>query len=169
MNRNQVPENRIPQQKAIAFAALQGMVMDAAGRPIPGVQVQLTGVDGRKIPAVVSSGDGIFRILRIPAGSYELLLTRRDGGALKRPQVELRAGEVLSVEVHMTEVLTNYVNPLPQEMVEVADETQYKELSRRPDADGAVIVAKETPLAPAGANFQPQRDRWEVPFPDNHR
>ena len=143
--------------------------MDAAGRPIPGAQIQLTGADGRKIPGPVSAGDGIFRILRIAPGSYELLVTRRDGGSLKRPQVELRAGEVLSVEIHMTELLTNYTSPLDQNMVELMDETQYKELSRRPDAEGAVVVPKETPLAPAGANFQPQRDRWEIPFPNYHR
>ena len=169
VNRNEAPALRIPQQKVNAFAALQGIVMDAAGRPIPGAEIELTAADGRKIPGPVSAGDGIFRMLRIAPGSYELLVTRRDGGMLKRPQVELRAGEVLSVEIHMTEVLTNYTRPLDQQMIEVMDESQYKELSRRPDADGAVVVAKETPLAPAGANFQPQRDRWDIAFPDYHR
>ena len=169
VNRNQAPETRIPQQKAVAFAALQGMVMDAAGRPLPGAQAQLTTADGRQVAVAVTSGDGIFRILRIPPGRYELVVTRRDGGALKNPNVELRAGEVLSVEVRMTEVLTNYTNPLPQQMIETMDENNYKELSRRPDADGAVVVPKEVPLVPAGANFEPQRDRWDIPFPDYHR
>ena len=168
VNRDQAPETRIPQQKAFAYAALQGMVLDTDGRPLPGVQAQLTTADGSSLAPVVVSGDGIFRMLRIAPGTYRLVLTRQNGSAVERPQVELKPGEVLSVEIHLPAVAGTFTQPIPQDMQELA-EPYYKELSRRPDADGAVVVPQELPLPAAAANFQPQRDRWEIPFPNYHR
>lgn len=169
VNRDQAPATRIPQQKVVGYAALQGMVLDTAGRPVPGAQAQLTGMDGRALPSVGVSGDGIFRMLRIPPGMYRLVVTRMNGaGKAERPEVELKAGEVLSVEIHLAVVMGTFTQPIPQAMQEL-DEQGYKELSRRPDADGAVVVPQEVPLPAAAANFQPQRDRWEVPFPSYRR
>ena len=51
---------------------------------------------------VSTSGDGIFRALRIPPGRYELMFTPRGGAAMRRQGVEIHAGEVLSIEVHLT-------------------------------------------------------------------
>jgi hypothetical protein len=167
LNRDNGPGQRIPGQKTTAFSVLQGQVLDAAGRPLPGVSVRLMG--GSAPEMTVTSGDGIFRLLRIPPGTYGLLFTRPDGEKLQRPQVELHAGEVLSIEVRLREVIANYQNPLPQQPMETLDESSYKELSRRPDAEGAVVVPKEVPLPPEAANFQPQRDRWEIPIPNYHR
>ena len=173
VNRDQAPATRIPQQKAIGYAALQGVVLSTAGGPVPGVQVRLTGIgqigQGASMPAGVTSADGIFRILRVSPGSYQLVLTRPGGGSVQRPQVELKAGEVLSVEIRVPEIPSSYGRPIPQDQMDLLGDRSYKELSRRPDADGAVIVPMETPLQPSAANFQPQRDRWETPMPDYHR
>ena len=160
---------RIPQQTTGAAGALQGMVMDDAGRPVPAVQVQLVGRKGSAEVVGATSGDGIFRLLRITPGTYDLVLTPQGGTAVRRVGVELHGGEVLSIEVRLPAAAPPSASPLKQTYMETLDDSQYHELSRRPDAEGTIIVPKETFLPDESANFQPQRDRWGIPFPAYHR
>ena len=163
--RSQPAQQRIPQQPVSRVGALQGIVMDQAGRPLAGVEVRLSGV---AIP-VVTSGDGIFRALRIPPGSYELVFTAPGGAAMRRPGVEIHAGEVLSIEVHLTVEDKSTVFALPQTPGEVMGDANYKELNRRPDADGAVVAAPLENILPDAAYFQPRPDRWNTSMPNYHR
>ena len=169
IERSPAIEQRIPQQKTSTVGALQGMTMDEADRPLPGVEVRLTSSTGAgKALTATSSGDGIFRVLEVPPGVYELVLTPKGGATVRKPGVELRAGEVLSIEVHVPVVAPN-LSALPQEQVDLLDAGNYKELSRRPDADGAVVAAPLESISPDAAYFRPQPDRWNTPFPIYHR
>jgi Carboxypeptidase regulatory-like domain len=164
-----VPQ-RVPQQKTSTVSALQGMVTDDAGLPLAGVVVTLENSRSTTIAGPTStSGDGIFRLLQVPPGTYDLIFMRQGGTAYRRQKVELHAGEVLSIEVHLPAVPSTAASPLAQIPAETIENGAYRELSRRPDADGAIVVPQETPLPPESANFQPQRDRWEILMPDYHR
>jgi hypothetical protein len=160
---------RIPQQTTGAAGALQGMVLDDAGRPVPAVQVQLVGRKGSAEVTGATSGDGIFRLLKIQPGTYNLVLTPQGGTAVVREGVELHAGEVLSIEVKLPVAAPPTASPIKQTYMETLDDSQYHELSRRPDAEGAIVVPQETFLPDESANFQPQRDRWGIPIPNYHR
>jgi hypothetical protein len=161
---------RIPQQKTGTAGALQGVVMDEAGRPVPAVQVQLIGHTGAaSAPASATSGDGIFRILQVPPGTYDLVLTPPGVPAVRRVGVELHAGEVLSIEVKLPVAPSTAVPPIQQTYMETLDDSQYHELSRRPDSEGNIVVPKEAVTVPEAANFQPQRDRWGIIIPAYHR
>jgi len=164
-----VPQ-RVPQQKTSTVSALQGMVTDNAGLPLAGVVVTLENSRSITIAGpALTSGDGIFRLLQVLPGTYDLIFMRQDRIASRRQEVELRAGEVLSIEVHLPAVPTNAASPLAQMPAETIENGAYRELSRRPDADGAIVVPSEGPPPPESANFQPQRDRWGIPMPDYHR
>ena len=163
--RSQPVQQRIPQQAVPRAGALQGIVMDQAGRPLAGVEVRLSGVAA----PVFTSGDGIFRALRIPPGSYELVFTPRGGAAMRRPDVAIHAGEVLSIEVHLTVADKSTAFALPQTPGEVLGDANYKELTRRPDADGAVVAAPLENILPDAAYFQPKPDRWNASMPNYHR
>jgi hypothetical protein len=160
-------ERRIPQQNVSTVGALQGIVMDQAGRPLAGVEVRLAG--GTYVTSVTTSGDGIFRILKIPPGSYQLLLTPRGGTAVQKPGVELRAGEVLSIEVHVPTMEKGPVSVLSQKQAEVLGGENYREINRRPDADGAIVAAKNENILADSAYFQPEPDRWNIVMPNYHR
>jgi hypothetical protein len=160
VQRTPAPERRIPQQLTSGYGAVQGLILDTAGRPVPGVMVSLEG--GPPGAAVPSSGDGIFRLLRIPPGTYDLVFTRQGAAPLRRPAVELHAGEVLSIEVHLPVVAGNTSTALSQSPMETLEPSQYKELSRRPDSEGTIIAATGEVLPAYTANFQPQRDRWDL-------
>src|SRR5271170_6439647 len=164
-----VPQ-RVPQQKTSTVSALQGMVTDDAGLPLAGVVVTLESSMSTTIAGpATTSGDGIFRLLQIPPGAYDLILIRQGGIASRRQKVELRAGEVLSIEVHLPAVPATAASPLAQMPAETIENSAYRELSRRPDADGAIVVPPEAPPPPESAYFQSQWDRWGIPMPNYHR
>jgi hypothetical protein len=165
LNRIGAPAQHIPQQKNETAGALQGIVFDANGRPLPGVIVRAGAATTQ------SAGDGIFRLLHVPAGDYDLTFTPVDGGvSFRRTGIRINAGEVLSVEVHLTEFTAAQTPaPVPQDQTELATAGEYTELSRRPDAEGALVPAKEQEIPTEGLVFQPEPDRWDVPMPQYHR
>lgn len=163
-------EQRIPQQKFPAAGALQGLVLDEAGRPLPGVEIRLvSAIVPVRTPPAFTSADGIFRVLGVPPGLYELAFTSKNGLPLRRPGVELRAGEVLSIEVHLAAGAPNNQTALSQTPADLLDAGNYKELSRRPDSAGAVVPPPLESISPDAAYFRPAPDRWNTPFPDYHR
>ena len=48
-------------------------------------------------------------------------------------------------------------------------DANYKELTRRPDSDGAVVAAPLENILPDAAYFQPGPDRWNASMPNYHR
>lgn len=151
MQRSEKVQQRIPQQQVSTVAALQGIVMDQAGRPLVGVEVRLIGRDAAvQSLSALTSGDGIFRLLRVPPGTYQLTLTPKGGAAVRRPEVVLHAGEVLSIEVHFPVAEKGKVSVLGQMPADVLGDRDYTELSRRPDADGTIVAP---PLENISAGF----------------
>ena len=170
VQRSGSPSQRIPQQRNPTTGALQGMVMDADQRPLAGVEVRLVAPGGGRAPEGQTAGDGIFRILRIAPGSYDLVLTAPGGQMFRRGNVRVNAGEVLSVEIHLGDYQVALRPPaIPQLPAELVGETSYHELSRRPDANGAVVAAKELELAPDNLVYLPRPDRWNAEMPNYHR
>lgn len=170
MQHSQAVQQRIPQQKVATVGVLQGIVMDQAGRPLPGVEVRLAAAAGTgRVPPASTSGDGIFRMLGIPPGSYQMVLTPLGGPAIQRPGVEIHAGEVLSIEVHLPVTYKGPVTALGQTPMEVLDAGNYRELSRRPDSNGAVVAPENENILPDSAYFQPRPDRWNTVMPNYHR
>lgn len=163
--RSQPLSTRIPQQAAIRDGALQGLVLNDSGQPFPGVQVQLD-----SLAPVRTAGDGIFRLLHVPPGSYPLLLTPPGGQVFRQSGVRIAAEEVLSVRIALPGVGAPALPaPLPQQPVDLSSGGSFLEINRRPDADGAVVVAAAPPEAPDAQVFQPMPDRWDISMPGYHR
>ena len=164
-------QQRIPQQRTSPTGALQGILYDEQGRPLPGVRIQLLAVANSTSSEARSEGDGIFRLLKIQPGTYDLLFTPTNGAAaFRRSGIAINPGEVLSIEVHLTG-FRQAASPdaLPQTPQETAATSTYTELNRRPDSEGAVVVPKEQPLPADSLLFQPRPDRWNTEMPDYHR
>jgi hypothetical protein len=159
------PQQRIPQQQAPRTGALQGMLLDENGWPLPGVRVELA-----SRPPAQTAGDGIFRLLSVPPGTYDLLLTLASGRTLHQGGVRINAGEVLSIEIELSDAHRAALPmPIPQTPTELSVAGTYNELSRRPDADGAVVPPKYFMLPAAAQVFQPMPDRWDIQMPGYHR
>jgi hypothetical protein len=165
------PGLHIPQQKTLTNGALQGILFDDMERPIPGVQVRLTGPGTPLTIQSTSEGDGIFRILRIPAGTYDLVLTPANGGqSYRKSGIVINGGEVVSIKIADLKGfgVAPQPMPVPQTMIEITD-GQYTLLNRRPDANGVVIAPRELKLPPEDIVFQERPDRWNAEMPGYRR
>ncbi len=163
------PEQRIPQQKTARNGALQGILFDENGRPLAGVAVQLTAANGGTAPLreTGSEGDGIFRLLNVTPGTYDLVLKPLNGSEpYRKGSIMVNGGEVLSVEIHLTGFQAVQPGaPVPQTAVQETG-GEYLELNRRPDANGEIVVPKEGRLPQENYLFQPLQDRWYMGVPD---
>ena len=97
---------RIPGHAPISTAALQGTVRDDQGRGIPGVRLTLVQPGGRALPPTLSNAEGIFRLRDLPPGSYQLKLDKEGYQPLNFPNVQLRGGELLSLDLKLNPVAT---------------------------------------------------------------
>jgi hypothetical protein len=164
------PEQRIPQQAKPRYGAFQGILYNEAGQPLPAIGVSLVPTDGSKSGTrdTASEGDGIFRILNVAPGTYDLVLTPASGRPpYRKSGIKVNPGEVLSVQI---DHLTGFEPPQPGRPMPQApaEETggNYLELNRRPDANGEVVVPKEGRLPQENYLFQPLPDRWYMGVPD---
>ena len=165
----EAPEQRIPQQAKPRAGAFQGILYDESGRPLPGVGVRLVASGPSNVPPreAISEGDGIFRLLNVAPGTYDLVLTPLNGAApYRKTNIRVNSGEVLSVEIHLTGFqLPQPGMPVPQTPADTTS-GDYMELNRRPDANGEVVVPKEGKLPSENYLFQPLPDRWYMGVPD---
>lgn len=169
IERNQGLAQRIPQQHPISTSALQGIVLDSEGRPLAGIVVRLIG--GASPPTTQTAADGIFRLVSLQPGTYDLLFSKADGGqTYLRSNVRLLAGEVLSVKVHLASYASlPGTTPIPQQPAELEGEAAYQSISRRPDAEGKVASAQELEVPAERELYRPRPDRWHAELPPYHR
>ena len=73
---------RIPRQQALTTAAVDGVLREAISptesRPVAAAQVMLRNLQTGQIVRAVPSAEGVFRILLLPPGHYEI--SRRSRG-----------------------------------------------------------------------------------------
>ena len=143
--------------RAVQRSSIQGLITDERGRGVPAVTVVLK-QGSRDIARATTSGDGIFRMLDVAPGDYELSLTGEGYASLEQGGLRVRAGELVSVELKL--------NPGPpgavERRIEPGPPTPYGNVVRprddqRPEA---------APLAPADKVFVPVPDRWKLNLPE---
>ena len=70
------PPRRIPRQQALTTAALDGtvreQVADGVIRPVGGARIQIRNLQTGQVSATLTAGEGVFRLLLLPPGGYEL-------------------------------------------------------------------------------------------------
>src|ERR1700730_848332 len=148
-------EQRIPRQISRKTAALQGIVRDPATRGIVGAMIAFTNRSTGMTRTLTTNADGVFRLTDLVPGIY-LLLVQSDGyESLTRDDMQLDAGDVLTVELTLSPSAMSIASAsrLPR-MPELGPATPaatasvavvpYRELRRRPDVEpGLEIVTPE--------------------------
>jgi outer membrane receptor protein involved in Fe transport len=74
-------------------ASLLGVVRDQSGAPVAAAQVEVHNLDTGMRRSAASSGDGVFEILALPLGRYEVSATAPGFAAWRTPRIDLAAGE----------------------------------------------------------------------------
>jgi outer membrane receptor protein involved in Fe transport len=79
--------------------SIRGFVRDEQGGAIPGVTVTAVSSDAPRPHAAVSDTDGLYRLLNLPPGTYTITAEIQGFSKLERPNVVVRAGLNLSVDL----------------------------------------------------------------------
>ncbi len=169
-------QQQIPRQANQQSGALEGTLRDADHRPIGGATVKLRNLDTGKIQQTTSDGQGIFRLLNLPAGRYELSVESAGYNPLPKTEIEVGKGEIVIRDLTLEAVAA--APPSPENLPQVptatpgAPETQsppalyYPQLAPRPDLKNGETVPPQPPLPPSDQVFQTFPDRWDVNMPD---
>jgi hypothetical protein len=176
------PLRRIPRQKALTTAAIEGIVREAGNeggvRPVPAV-VTLRNLGSGQVQRVQANAEGVFRAFPLAPGRYEVRAEADGYSAFALPEIAVAANEVLMLEislVRMTEAEIRSrlprlpdLGPAPPAAPAEAAGT-YRELRHRLDADPNYVEnpAPES-LPPVADIYNVMPDRWYVPFPEYRR
>ncbi|MBI3665831.1 MAG: carboxypeptidase regulatory-like domain-containing protein [Acidobacteria bacterium] len=136
---------RIPRQAAAATAAIQGIVRNEDRLGLGGVTVILRDVSGGQSFQANTTGDGVFRLLNLPAGRYEMTARREGFEPFERADIPLAAGDVFTLDMSL-------------KMIPAAGPMRLRELPRWPDLG-------PLPPPPAAAPASPYHTLTWAPAP----
>lgn len=92
--------------------AIAGKITDAsANAPIAAASVRALTSGDRVVGSASSREDGSYRIANLAPGSYTVVVTRIGFGLQRRPGVAVTSGGTATVDVQMTEIITQ-LNPV---------------------------------------------------------
>jgi len=188
-DRAPAPIQRIPRQQALQAAALDGAVREtisaAETRPIPSAQITLRNIVTNELFHLTSNAEGIFRLVPVPPGHYELRAEAENYAALIITDLVLNANEVLTLQITLVLAATNSAannTRLPRlpELGPAASSNEnasathaaapYREFRHRLDSDPNYIseLAPDR-LPPIGDVFNLVPNRWALQQPDYRR
>jgi Carboxypeptidase regulatory-like domain len=169
-------QQRIPGQSAQKTGALQGVIHDANGNAVGGASIVLRNLATGELRKAISSAQGVFRLIDVPPGKYELSVACDGYEKFDESAVPLVAGEALVREIKLLALPA--VAPLPLGLPQIpqptsaappATETEtsgVRAVEKSPDLEPGGAAPQPQPLPPAGEVFQAEPDRWLVAMPD---
>jgi hypothetical protein len=177
------PPRRIPRQQALTTAALDGTVRekvsDAATRPVAAARIQLRNLQTGQVSSTLTNGDGVFRMVLLPPGGYELRVEADGFEPLAIATLSLNANEVVTLEIHLAPNGVAAVHsrlprqpdlgpPLPAEAEAITG--SYREFRHRLDSDpNYILELSPDVLPPISDVFNVVPNRWALEQPDYRR
>jgi hypothetical protein len=174
---------RIPRQQALTAAALDGNVREgtapAGSRPVAAAQLSLRNIQTGQVLQALTSGEGIFRLLPIPPGHYELRVEAENYSTFILADLTLNANEVVTLEISLVPTASMEFRsrlprlpelgppPPPESLPSLGT---YRELRHRLDSDPNYIaeLSPDT-LPPVGDVYNLVPNRWALQQPDYRR
>jgi hypothetical protein len=174
---------RIPRQRALTTAALDGTVESeiAPGqvRPVVGAEIVLRPLAGSAGLRASANAEGVFRLVLIAPGHYEVRVTAEGFAPFLSPDLLLNANEVTTLKILLASRREQQLRTELPRLPELGPATSggelppagsYRELRRRLDADPSYIaeLAPER-LPPASDIYNVVPNRWALEQPDYRR
>ena len=163
---------RIPGHMPANAVSLQGTVKDSQTKlGIPGVKISLLR-EGVVVRETSTDGEGIFRLIDLAAGTYELKADKQGFHALDLSDLPIRGPETkdLALEPMASEIMaekgpSGVPGAVPSPPAPPAPPTgPYSGLRQLPSTPGPLAIAPEQ-VPPDTLTFAEEPDRWTVPMP----
>ncbi len=177
------PQRRIPRQQALTTAALDGTVReqtsDSAARPVGGARIQIRNLQTGQVNTTLATGEGVFRLLLLPPGAYELRAEAEGYAPLTIASLSLNTNEVVTLEIRLVgngvaEAHSRLPRqpelgpPLPAEAAVMMG--SYREFRHRLDSDpNYILELSPDVLPPISDVFNVVPNRWALEQPDYRR
>jgi hypothetical protein len=173
-------QQQLPGKAPQKTGAVQGMVRDANGRPVGGATATLRNLATGEIRKATANAEGVFRLVDVPAGEYELSIAGAGYDTLVEGNVTIAAGNLLTREIKL--VAAAGATPPAQAGAEQlppstpsATGTEstapgYSGAKQSPDLQpGAQPSSVPATFPPDGEVFQAEPNRWRVTMPEWNR
>ncbi|MGH9530202.1 MAG: carboxypeptidase-like regulatory domain-containing protein, partial [Terriglobales bacterium] len=163
---------RIPGHPPSNVASLQGTIRDAKTKlAIPGVKVSLLRT-GIVVAEKWTDAEGIFRLLGMPLGTYELKAEKPGFQALDISAIRIDGGETEDLALEpiaggtpMTKGPSGIPGAVISPTAPAPEPTGPYPGLRTHQIPGPLGIAPEQ-LPPDSANFSKEPDRWNAPMPE---
>lgn len=173
-------QQQLPGKAPRKTGAIQGVVRDANGRGVGGATAALRNLATGEIRKTATTAEGIFRLLDVPPGKYELSVAFAGYETFMEANVSIGAGDALTREIKLVALL-GPTAPAPTGGPQLPSATPsatgtessapgYSGAKQSPNLQptGQPPAAPET-FPPDGAVFQAEPNRWRVTMPDWNR
>src|ERR1700736_417379 len=100
----QVVPPRLPRKTPPSTAAIQGIVRNLAGLGLGGVSVTIRETSREQAFNTITSGDGVYRLLDVPPGAYQLKVDSPGFEPFERADIRLEAGEVFDLDITLKDL-----------------------------------------------------------------
>ena len=158
---------------------MREQVSEGVMRPVGGARVQIRNVQTGQVNTTLATGEGVFRLLLLPPGGYELRVEAEGYEGLTIASVSLNANEVVTLEIRLVpngvaEARSRLPRqpelgpPLPAEAAVMMG--SYREFRHRLDSDpNYILELSPDVLPPISDVFNVVPNRWALEQPDYRR
>ena len=164
--KGQVPsQQRIPRETPPTSAAIQGVLRNPVGLGLGGAKIHLRNRSTGVVVDTTTTGDGVFRFVHLPAGTYELRAELAGFEPYNGPDIQLKAGDVVAIGATLKLVaLTPPETPQPKPTPE-----PYRNLPEATTTESPTEAKPTEPLPPEDKVFTPLPNRWKYDWPNYRR
>ncbi|HEX4003526.1 MAG TPA: carboxypeptidase-like regulatory domain-containing protein [Candidatus Acidoferrales bacterium] len=178
-------QERLPQSKPVRTGAIEGTIREPNGNAVVGASVELRNADTGEVRQQTASADGVFRLIDLPPGRYELKIAHDGYTSYTEAEIRIAAAQVIDREVKLTPIAATtpplqHVPEMPQVKASAARPAATPPSQPAPPYPGVLQRLEEgepaspenattPPLPPAGKVFVPKPDRWAIAMPDWNR
>jgi hypothetical protein len=177
-------QRRIPRQQGLVTAALDGVVREAArngeSRPVGGARIILRNLQsGQPVAPDLANAEGIFRVVSVPPGHYELRVEAEGYAPFAIPDLVLSVNQVTTLEIALVPAtsaesrsrlprMPDLGPPLPDEVI--LRMGSHREFRHRLDSDPNYIAELAPDALPPVADiYNVVPNRWALAQPDYRR